>query len=1229
MKTKLKKTLRKIGSLILITALFLIAFTFPTITTTTTPVYAAPPITIEGENYTTSNFITLYGVNVLPDATTSGGNYVALLTQTAAPVGGYVTTYTVNVPTAGIYNLDLDSTPDKASWASEFDVKVNSGAYQRVINAPTNGTVNATIVKHRLEDISLNAGNNTISFRVTERSITNDNYFVFFLDKLTITDTTLTVKSVSSDANAPLNVYETSSGVAVYFNLNGNASSNTNVSYEVKDYWGSTITSGIATVYAGYSKVGQLLPITLSGHYSVKIWLSSDPAKTVTGYIAVVPPFSTRPALTESPFAIDTAQSWTLASTKINDFASVIKLTGVKYGRDRLCWCTIEQTNGTYNTSNYDSFVTALNNKGIKTLETFADSPAWSHAQTSDTLPQDLRDAYDFTKTMAQHFTGSMPAMEVWNEPDLGSDITTPDQLAAYSKAAAIGIRDSAAGTLVSSPSWTYAPQNYEKAFYQNDMMQYIDIQNFHGYAKYSSTAAIMPFPNNALMQREFNNLYDGQSKYLWMTESSVAIPAPSPTEQTLAQMAQSAQYLVQSTVQSLATGIDKHFLYGGAPSQEGSTLWGLFTRGYMPTSMYVAEAAMTEALGQGVYLGKVLGLPSNVSGYAFTDSTDTVLVFWADASTNFNIYLNKALGTKTNIMGSDSTIVASSGTFNLTASPNPIYLRVTGSIPTTSYEVATANVPFQSAPALTTQQRIVLSQKYAVANKPLNKTDGYQLNNGNTTMSVDVYNFNSTAQNVTVNSSIYGGWSISPANQVINVPANGKGTVNFTITSGSGVLPRKNVPIVFTGTVGGLPIPDSVAYVRMVQQTVTNTISVPGADVPSNWRIDISDSMSPGGSGVITAGSDPGSVQFKWDNSGTGQVFWFPYLMLSSGTDWTQYEGLSFMIYAAADIPEASVLTILNEASTGAKYLTLPGFALKAGWNQIQVPLNDLIFSIYGPADNNDKLDLDDIASIQIGVSASISDVPAYSIKSVGLFGTAQPAYVASTTTISNVSPADTAVVLTASPTISATITDTMSGVDAGRIVVKVDGQTVSSSYNASASTLTASASSLANGVHQLSIHVYNNANEATEWTSSFTVDGSMTDNLNNWSKTYSHTANWAFDTTNPSVFEGDTSRIKRTTNTAENVVYNFSGMNNFTAKIYYYGSITGKVVFYSSPDNMTWTPLALTSDTAVSTGSGWYRINIMPSGNLPAGTNYLGVGFLNDANIWTPQLSSITINR
>ncbi|GIP30346.1 hypothetical protein J23TS9_54760 [Paenibacillus sp. J23TS9] len=133
------------------------------------------------------------------------------------------------------------------------------------------------------------------------------------------------------------------------------------------------------------------------------------------------------------------------------------------------------------------------------------------------------------------------------------------------------------------------------------------------------------------------------------------------------------------------------------------------------------------------------------------------------------------------------------------------------------------------------------------------------------------------------------------------------------------------------------------------------------------------------------------------------------------------------------------------------------------------------------------------------------------------------------------------------------------------------------------------------------------------------------MTDDLNDWSKTFSHTGGLSMDTTNSGYFNGDTSRVKRSTGTTESFVYNVANMTRFKADLYQF-SVWDGVAFYASPDNQNWTQVAHTSTPGVYTGSKWYQKTYTPVQQLPAGTQYLKIE-LSGSDSWEKQVSKVVI--
>ncbi|GCE15121.1 hypothetical protein [Tengunoibacter tsumagoiensis] len=137
------------------------------------------------------------------------------------------------------------------------------------------------------------------------------------------------------------------------------------------------------------------------------------------------------------------------------------------------------------------------------------------------------------------------------------------------------------------------------------------------------------------------------------------------------------------------------------------------------------------------------------------------------------------------------------------------------------------------------------------------------------------------------------------------------------------------------------------------------------------------------------------------------------------------------------------------------------------------------------------------------------------------------------------------------------------------------------------------------------------------------------ITDNLNDWSQlgtNGSHSDNWRFDASNGANFEGDTSRATRTSDSVETIVYNYTNISTFSARIYYFNGAASPIKFYISGDGRNWTPLSVSAaSTAYITGN-WTRSVFSPSTSFSSGTNYVKVEFSSDSNIWTPQLSQMT---
>ncbi len=86
--------------------------------------------------------------------------------------------------------------------------------------------------------------------------------------------------------------------------------------------------------------------------------------------------------------------------------------------------------------------------------------------------------------------------------------------------------------------------------------------------------------------------------------------------------------------------------------------------------------------------------------------------------------------------------------------------------------------------------------------------------------------------------------------------------------------------------------------------------------------------------------------------------------------------------------------------------------------------------------------------------------------------------------------SPSDGSLQNSSPSSVSCSVTETGSGINASTAVVKIDGQTVSSSYDAGAKKITATPANLSDGTHTVLAQIKDNAGNVGELTWTFTID-------------------------------------------------------------------------------------------------------------------------------------------
>ncbi len=141
-----------------------------------------------------------------------------------------------------------------------------------------------------------------------------------------------------------------------------------------------------------------------------------------------------------------------------------------------------------------------------------------------------------------------------------------------------------------------------------------------------------------------------------------------------------------------------------------------------------------------------------------------------------------------------------------------------------------------------------------------------------------------------------------------------------------------------------------------------------------------------------------------------------------------------------------------------------------------------------------------------------------------------------------------------------------------------------------------------------------------------SFTIPGitAFHDEFEDFGKMLSYTSAWALDAGNPGNFNGDITRIKRTSNTVQSFSYMLPGLQDFRLEVYGYDKDLGTIRLYTSEDGEAWTEQEYQLlGTAPTTA--WFKEMIsVPDTGVNKGANYLKVEVQKHrTKDWAPQFT------
>lgn len=872
------------------------------------------------------------------------------------PSDGIVLSYSFEAPISGTYTLATITGGDITHiHLSKYGVMIDNGELKKITTSNvTSATDVAESDLHKKYTTNLTfditKGTHTFKYVIYEHNTAREGTLGYFKGaELTVEDTesednTCMISGVDCNVLDEENAFLTLKyGSAWEKEHIGNV--------VVTDYFGAEVINKEIAVSPGDTQTNIDLSGIKRGHFEVKVNIGNCESKA---YFAVVPTAEKRRDTSNSSVASDTAFTYLADKEKLDDYINALKKAGISLCRERIDLSSINSSSNQYNYTKYEDYINKLNGAGIEILGLITGVPSYLK-ENGKKFSNNLIGIYKSISTIAHSelFKEKIKAWEIYNEPDMMSE--APDLYAASLKAMSIGIEDAKCNAMVSTSGFAYSPGGYSDWLLRNDIDGYVDIYNMHHHQSAYRTTAFPSYQTSATAQHlEAMKKYNMSDKELWVSEAGLYYPLDADTNDlTIEQQKVQARYAPISALTSLTQGVDKHFWFVFPHYLESGGNYGSFSENDMPYSAYSAIAAMTNTLGNAKYSGELSGLNENTYGYVFKDENnrETVLAIWSDTEQELELDFGVNEAVLVDIMGNEKSVQATGNSFEINIGKDVVYLRINSLLEDTVYDKATVRATSKKD-KLTTEERIVIVQRYAENSTANPINNGYAVDKNGEEISVDVYNFNTSKVSGKIKATAYGGWSLDKEEATVEIPARGKQTLTFTLSGGDECLNTKS-PIVFYGEFNDKKTTESVSMVSPKEKTtVIPTVTVDNFTDKSKW--------TKSGEGTMNFdNSVSNEISFAFSMYGTWA---YPFVEIGNA-DLSDTDGVCFELYME-EIPEITMRMIIDEAD--GSWYTAEGIPLeKTGWQQIIIPYS--AFSVYN-SDTDGNFSIKDIKQIRLG---------------------------------------------------------------------------------------------------------------------------------------------------------------------------------------------------------------------------------------------------------------------
>ena len=601
----------------------------------------------------------------------------------------------------------------------------------------------------------------------------------------------------------------------------------------------------------------------------------------------------------------------------------------------------------------------------------------------------DLRDTYTKYKNAPALNDVKNEMYEIQNEADLFFKTPPlPDTLAAYTKAAFIGLLDSEPQALTSMTSTSFcADAIYYDVTLQNGILDYSNIYNFHGYEGIESKAAYA---------RKVSLAYSPADSIrpTFMTENGRKVWAGADGVALFDQLRMMCRYAVKSSAKILAEGCDKWFWFiSRAFLEAGGGFGNAHAWTHQPYPVFAVTANLTYQLGKGIYKGKLAGLPEGGFGYVFDRGESDVAIVFASKSCNMSVKADKL--TVVDMFGVEQKMVADvDGFIAFELGIDPVYLRFDGRAEDGVYYESAYEV-LECAPLkLSEEQRIVLNPVWEDQN--LNQTiimqKGYIFKESDEQrVTLRIYNLNDkpVSGRAFITPEYADHFEVQISNAEFSVDAMGRADIDMVIKTTGKAKMNSMGDILFGATLSdGREVSSAVCryWFKLDDMEISDEDirCFEGYTDEANWNI--KNIMYPGS---MTFEADGDEVTLKADHGGAYAQWYFPEFFVKDAGVFEGADGL--VLRRKHSHNTGTKLTAFICTKDGRAYWSgdASGVAYTDDWRTIVYPWDTFVL-FASPEGMNDPRPFDpmNIYKIRIGASGTPKDfIPDTTIKDFGIF--------------------------------------------------------------------------------------------------------------------------------------------------------------------------------------------------------------------------------------------------